>query len=161
MIILHYFAIRPLFFTLIIIISDDKIAFTAYGISSGSSSELIFPSVILNLGDGYSPFTGRFTCTVPGLYFFTSTLSKKYFTNTDRVQCFLKVNSNKTVGSITDPVVGGNDNNDLNGYVITISGTFHLNKNDYVHIGECIGQEELMENNDSSFNGFLITPDVK
>lgn len=115
--------------------------------------------MLLNQGSSYSPSTGRFTCTVPGLYFFISTLSKNHGTNTDLVRCFLKVNSNQKVGSIADPY--GSDENDLDGYDYTVSGTFHLNQNDYVQIGSCSGTAALLADIHSSFTGFLITPDVK
>ncbi|XP_060560644.1 complement C1q-like protein 2 [Ruditapes philippinarum] len=56
-------------------ISTPKIAFNAYTKSRGSygnSQPLVFPYVLLNMGEGYDKTTGVFTAPVTGLYFFSA-----------------------------------------------------------------------------------------
>lgn len=134
---------------------DVKVAFMAYEPSTGSSSELIFSTTKVNDGNGYNTSTGRFTCTVTGLYFFSVTLTKHVNTLTDRVECILYVNSTAKAGFYEDQV----ETNHEAGYSSTMLGVFHLQRNDYVHIGRCFGLNTIALNIWSSFIGFLITAD--
>ncbi|XP_060606443.1 complement C1q-like protein 2 [Ruditapes philippinarum] len=57
------------------LISTPKIAFNAYTLSGGkyvNNQPLIFPYVLLNMGEGYDKATGIFTAPVTGLYFFSA-----------------------------------------------------------------------------------------
>lgn len=131
---------------------DNRIAFSASYMSSGSAEDLIFSRVLVNYGNGYSSTTGRFTCTVPGLYFFSASLSKTQRV-VEYVFCFIKINSQTRVGSIESSTIT------TAAYSLTITGTFNLNRNDYVNIGTCHGADTLETQDWSSFNGFLISAD--
>lgn len=51
----------------------DIVAFNAYTTASGSYTSnqiVIFPEVLLNLGNGYNPISGIFTAPIAGLYHF-------------------------------------------------------------------------------------------
>jgi hypothetical protein len=55
--------------------STTKIAFHAYTKSGGSYTKnqlLIFPYVLINMGEGYDKSTGFFTAPVTGLYLFSA-----------------------------------------------------------------------------------------
>ncbi|XP_053386492.1 A disintegrin and metalloproteinase with thrombospondin motifs adt-2-like [Mercenaria mercenaria] len=127
---------------------DHKVSFTAYGIKGSTS--IVFPHVIENYGNGYDSSTGRFTCKVPGIYNFAVQISKVYG-KSNAFECFIYKNSVQEVGAIEGPV--GQT------YSMSISATFHLNKNDYVYIGGCTGIVDYFTHRKSSFTGFLVTPD--
>ncbi|XP_045177578.2 uncharacterized protein LOC123537808 [Mercenaria mercenaria] len=137
---------------------DSKVAFTAYGIS-GISTPLVFPQVFENHGNGYNNSTGKFTCKIPGIYIFSFQISKQFYHNTDLVQCFLRKNSVSVIGAIQDPYYQSAFNNDLSGYSLSLSGTFHLNINDTVNVGQCSGISTVYPDYRSSFTGVLVTPD--
>jgi hypothetical protein len=137
------------------VISDKKIAFTAYGINVIGSS-LRFPQVYQNYGNSYNSSTGNFTCQVPGVYHFVTTLTKQWSTDPDFIQCFLLHNGNQVAGSKED---NHNHEEDKGVYSFTISATLHLQSNDVVNIGQCTAPDSLYSNNRCSFTGFLVAPD--
>ncbi|XP_060562398.1 uncharacterized protein LOC132722019 isoform X2 [Ruditapes philippinarum] len=135
--------------------SDKMVAFTAYGVSG--TSKLVFPHIIDNIGNGYDIATGKFTCTIPGIYFFSFQISKMYKTLTDLVECFIYRNQFIVVGAREDPA-GTNAGNDDGGYSIGVSAALHLDTKDTVYIGGCTGIGAVYTDLRSSFTGFLVRP---
>jgi hypothetical protein len=126
------------------------VAFTAYGVSG--TFKLVFPHIINNIGNGYDNATGKFTCTIPGLYFFSFQTSHVYKSFTALVECFIFRNQ--------DIVVGASDlRNDDGGYSIGVSATLQLDTKDTVYIGGCTGISVVYCDERSSFTGFLVRPD--
>ncbi|XP_053387602.1 thrombospondin-2-like isoform X2 [Mercenaria mercenaria] len=133
--------------------SGWKIAFTAHGVSTHGRS-VIFPIVDHNYGGGYNSNTGTFTCPVAGIYYFAVTLRKDISADSDQVYCQLFINSHSTLGTGDNLI-----NDDKSSYSMTMSGTFHLNRNDHVSVGNCYGADALMNSHDCAFTGFIVLPD--
>jgi hypothetical protein len=131
------------------------VAFTAYGVSG--TSKLVFPHIIDNIGNGYDIATGKFTCKIPGIYFFSFQISKMYKTLTDLVECFIYRNQFIVVGAREDPA-GTNAGNDDGGYSIGVSAALQLDTKDTVYIGGCTGIGAVYTDLRSSFTGFLVRP---
>ncbi|XP_022082660.1 complement C1q subcomponent subunit B-like [Acanthaster planci] len=61
----------------------SAVAFSAYLTSSVTGNQgdvIIFDNIETNLGDSYSSQSGVFTCSVPGVYFFTASFLSMYST---------------------------------------------------------------------------------
>ncbi|XP_022088279.1 complement C1q subcomponent subunit B-like [Acanthaster planci] len=57
----------------------SAVAFSAYRttqVTGNGGDVIIFDNIETNLGDGYSSQSGVFTCSVPGAYFFTTSLQR-------------------------------------------------------------------------------------
>ncbi|XP_060554417.1 complement C1q-like protein 3 [Ruditapes philippinarum] len=134
---------------------DKQIAFIAYGLIANGIS-VRFPTVYQNYGNSYNPTTGEFTCHLPGIYHFVTTLTKKWDTLTDYVACHLYHNSKELVGAYEDPF---SSEEDKGVYSYTISATLHLQRGDIVHV-KCPHPSYLQSNNYCSFTGFLIVSDI-
>jgi hypothetical protein len=135
--------------------SDHKVAFTAYGLTGGAG-KIIFPNIHLNSGGGYNNQTGIFTCTIPGIYQFTVSLTMSHAMNGHVFQCYLNINDSKKLF-----IEGIKATSDTEALEYSASGSFHLNKNDTVYIYDSL----LIlsdANNDmsSSFTGVLVIPDI-
>lgn len=60
---------------------DNFVGFTAYitsDVTTSASQPVIFDSVYLNIGSGYNPVSGLFTCPVSGIYAFSVSMLVVY-----------------------------------------------------------------------------------
>jgi hypothetical protein len=128
-----------------------RIFFTATGITGKGTA--IFPTIIQNYGNGYDKSTGKFTCKYPGIYMFSFQISRSQ-TYTGSMYCKIFLNDLLIVGAR-----GVSDSDVDDGLSISVSGTFHLNRNDEVYVGSCVGIDKAYNDYDSSFTGVLIVPD--
>ncbi|XP_053383251.1 adhesion G protein-coupled receptor B3-like isoform X2 [Mercenaria mercenaria] len=133
---------------------EYNVAFTAYNVHRNSSSyaTLLFQKTYTNFGNAYDTTTGKFTCNIPGVYHFVVTLLK-CFQDINKVFADLKINGSNKLQLFLRP----KNNNYNEAYMLTGAGTFHLNRNDVVHVH---GVPNYFYNSyNSYFTGFLITPD--
>ncbi|XP_038075633.1 uncharacterized protein LOC119743302 [Patiria miniata] len=59
--------------------APSVVAFSAYrttSVTGGGGDVIIFDNIESNLGDGYDSQSGVFSCSIPGVYFFTATLQR-------------------------------------------------------------------------------------
>ena len=135
------------------LISGLQIGFSASGNTSSRSLIVQFDSVKTNYGYRYSPITGKFTCSHPGLYYFSASLIKErniphFF---GFVACHIKRNSEFLLGTVIDPT---NDDTDIGTYETSAFLTVHLSRGDQVYV-KCYSSLDIH----SSFSGFLIQSD--
>jgi len=121
------------------------------------TTNIRFPSVIINTGGDYSSSTGVFTCRVPGLYWFSATIGKAYSIDVDFVPCWIMLNGVLKIYMFTDPHGGEHD---LGGYTSTGSVAFHLRPGDRVQVGRCTLADFIWNNESTHFSGMLVIPDV-
>ena len=136
------------------LISGLQLGFSAYGSTILSGSNIVqFNYVKTNYGSGYSPSTGKFTCSHPGLYYFSTSLIKLRDTTdkVDWIRCFIYKNTSWLIETVTDP---SDDDTDLGSYETSAFITVHLSRGDQVYV-TCAGRLESQ----SSFSGFLIQSD--
>lgn len=121
-----------------------------------STGDIIrFPAVQLNTGGDYNSSSGVFTCRIPGLYWFSVSLSKQYGPIVNYVGCFFTINGSKKVYLYEDPT------QDIEGYTTTGSIAVHLNVGDRVYVGGCYNQPIPIWNYDATyFSGMLVKPDM-
>lgn len=96
-----------------------------------------------------------FTCRIPGLYWFSASLSESYDITVEYVACYIKVNDANKVDLYTDPV----QNDD--GYTATGSFAVHLSVGDRIYVWGCYNKTEHIRDNDATyFSGMLVKPDI-
>lgn len=111
--------------------------------------------MLLNEGSDYNSATGQFTCDIPGLYFFSVTLTKS--SSASYITCTLYVSSTQKLFMYVLPsYVSGSEHGRQS---TTMAGAFHLNKGETAHLGKC-SEEESFHGFYSSFSGFLIKADI-
>ena len=131
-----------------------QIGFSASGNTILPGSDIVhFDSVKTNYGSGYSPSTGKFTCSHPGLYYFSTSLIKYRDTTVivDLIVCYIYKNLASLIETSTDPA---DDDTDKGSYETSAFITVHLSRGDQVYV-KCSGKLEAW----SSFSGFLIQSD--
>ena len=113
-----------------------------------------FNSVKNNYGSGYSPSTGKFTCSHPGLYYFSASLIKYRgsLNPVDRIRCFIYKNTSNLVGTQIDPT---DDDTDHGSYETSAFIVVHLSQGDQVYVTCSLG----ILSGYSSFSGFLVQSD--
>ncbi|WAR08192.1 HMCN1-like protein [Mya arenaria] len=110
----------------------EQSAFLANYVQNGNSTgTLLFANVMLNKGNDYNNNAGAFTCRIPGLYFFSVTLTKKADVDIYYITCYLQVNGQNKLHIYADPNGALTEKGSYSG---TTSGTFHLNQNDTVQM---------------------------
>ena len=131
-------------------------AFSATGVAVISgTTDIRFPTVIINTGGDYNTGTGMFTCRVAGLYWFSATIGKNWSNAVDYVLCYIMLNGVSKIYLYTDPY---SDNRD--GYSSTGSVAFQLRPGDRVHVGDCRHAEDISNREMTHFSGMLVRPDV-
>ena len=115
---------------------------------------MTFDYVHTNYGSGYSSSTGKFTCSHPGLYYFSTSLIKLRDTTNkvDHISCYINKNTSTLVNTGIDPT---DDDTDKGSYETSAFIAVHLFRGDQVYIGCGIGKLGGY----SSFSGFLIHSD--
>ncbi|XP_022079587.1 collagen alpha-1(X) chain-like [Acanthaster planci] len=131
---------------------QSVVAFTAFltsDVSRDSGDVVVFPYVETNIGGGYDSQSGVFTCSVPGLYFFSVTLMTESNTN-PRVDAFLKRNS--------DNIFQIHDEHDNHHHQPSNSAVIQLVIGDTVKIETSVAGISMHGSSyhPSSFSGFLI-----
>ena len=113
-----------------------------------------FSSVWSNYGSRYSPYTGKFTCSHPGLYYFSTSLIKLGDTTTpvDWIRCYIYKNTSDLVRTSIDPT---DDDTDKGSYETSAFVVVHLTQGDQVYVKCTSGKLSYY----SSFSGFLIQSD--
>ena len=131
-----------------------QIGFSASGNTKLSDSVVQFDSVMTNYGSGYSSSTGNFTCSHPGLYYFSASLIKLRDINNkvDILRCFMYKNTAYLIETCTDPT---DDDTDKGSYETSAFITVHLSRGDQVYVKCTLGKLDYR----SSFSGFLIQSD--
>lgn len=134
---------------------DHKVAFAANRITGFATTMPIFTHVIYNYGNGYSTSTGKFTCSIPGIYYFSVHLAYKFLMNftpeTSKIDCSIYVNSALQANAVGTVETG---------YIFSFSGTYQLKEHDTVYVGGCKLDPPLFVDRNSYFNGFLVYPDA-
>ena len=103
-----------------------------------------------NYGSGYSSSTGKFTCSHPGLYYFSTSLIKMRTTpKVDYIKCYMYKDDSMLIGTNTDPT---DDDTDKGSYETSAFITVHLSRGDQVYVECPYGKLNVY----SSFSGFLI-----
>ncbi|XP_060562945.1 uncharacterized protein LOC132722454 [Ruditapes philippinarum] len=115
---------------------------------------LTFSRYIYQIGNDFSPSTGTFTCSIPGVYYFSATLVKKRESfRVDRVYCRL-YNGGEHLATISlDPT---DDDTDKGNAAITQSVVTHLKVGNKVYLTDCISQPSRNMEDWTTFTGFLI-----
>ncbi|XP_053385636.1 uncharacterized protein LOC123538689 [Mercenaria mercenaria] len=135
---------------------DHRVAFTAYGFTEGMvSEEPRFPNILENSGDGYDSTTGKFSCSVSGIYHFVVTLSIKQDDEHKSLNCYIYVNAERTI----QMYVQKHSHESKNSYPATVSGTLYLNRGDTVYVGDCNVYGRIYSDTSTIFTGFLVSAD--
>ena len=113
-----------------------------------------FDYVKNNYGSGYSSSTGKFTCSHPGLYYFSTSLIKLRDTITpvDFIGCYIYKNTSDLVRTFIDPT---DDDTDKGSYETSAFIVVHLSRGDQVYVKCDVGKLSVY----SSFSGFLVQSD--
>ena len=112
-----------------------------------------FTSVKENYGSGYSSSTGKFTCSHPGLYYFSTSLikSRDYTHPVDMISCYIYKNTSDLVLTAINPT---DDDTDKGSYETSAFLVVHLSRGDQVYV-KCYDRLDDY----SSFSGFLVQSD--
>lgn len=138
--------------------SDDTIAFTVTTPSDGpDSGTLSFSTVITNKGEDFDTGTGKFTCSVSGLYYFSLHIIKKRDSNIDQTGCYLQKNGVNLVRAYIDPQDGGTGA-DTGSYGVSNSVYIDLNAGDVITLASCFSKGASSMESWSAFSGFLAKP---
>ena len=145
--------LKCVLFSLFIIILGYQIGFSASGYTIQPTSNIVqFSSVKNNYGSGYSPSTGKFTCSHPGLYYFSASLIKYRSPSVDLIGCSILKNTTNLIDTHTDP---NEAQADYGSYETSAFIVVHLSQGDQVYVKCTSGGLD----NYSSFSGFLIQSD--
>jgi len=130
--------------------------FTATRLSIIDTDNIRFLRVSANLGNDYNSSSGVFTCRIPGLYWFSASITKNYSENVGQTYCYIIINGSQNL------MMWHNERDVVHTtFSMTASGGFHLNRGDRVQVGDCFNPGFLHSGSMYSyFSGVLIKPDV-
>ena len=113
-----------------------------------------FTSVKENYGSGYSSSTGKFTCSHPGLYFFSTSLTEFIEALHNPLYCYIHKN-NATLIQTHTYIMEDNIKNIGATYETSAFIVVHLSQGDQVYVN-CTS---YFLYKCSSFSGFLVQSD--
>ena len=140
------------------LISGYKIGFTATGGTILSNRIVNFPTIKSNFGSGFSPSTGKFTCSHSGYYYFAASLIKARgsHSDSDGIWCDLRKNSDVITSLYNDPT---DDDSDKGAFETSGYAFVHLNHGDTVYIDCRYTGVRINIDTKSSFSGFMLVTD--
>lgn len=130
-------------------------AFTVWHPLDGLLAKTLrFSTVVASTGNDYATATGKFTCSLPGNYFFSLSLYKKRTITRvyDAIGCFIRKNGINVIQAYLDPT---DDDTDKGGYETSQFLTVNLMVGDVIDIGGCNYNSTALGTY-SSFSGFLF-----
>ncbi|XP_060588235.1 heavy metal-binding protein HIP-like [Ruditapes philippinarum] len=128
------------------------VAFTVTSPKAGATSpSLTFTTVITNEGNAFDTSTGKFTCPVSGLYYFSLHIIKKRSSSVDYAGCYIILNGSSKVQAHTDPQSGA----DYGSYGVSTSVYLKLKVGDVVMLDGCSRPIADRVDPRTSFSGHL------
>ncbi|XP_060600749.1 complement C1q tumor necrosis factor-related protein 5-like isoform X2 [Ruditapes philippinarum] len=127
-----------------------------------------YAKIHFNEGTDFNADTGTFSCSKPGVYYFTASLIKKRaYENSEKVDlvhCIIYKNTETMLELLVDPNDGpkvdvNNISADIGSTAVTNSMVVRLERGDTVYLGDCDNPLTSLEPY-SSFSGFLLYQDV-
>ncbi|XP_060559292.1 complement C1q-like protein 4 [Ruditapes philippinarum] len=113
-----------------------------------------FTKVITNEGNAFDTSTGKFTCPVSGLYYFSLHIVKRRSSSVGYAGCYIHLNGSSKVLAHTNPQDGSNGA-DNGSYKASTSAYLELKVGDVVMLDSCsIGISNRVESW-TSFSGHL------
>ncbi|XP_045173185.2 complement C1q-like protein 2 [Mercenaria mercenaria] len=138
----------------------DIVAFTVTSPSNGAATNsLAFTTVVTNEGNSYDTSTGRFTCSINGLYYFSLHIIKKRSSSVDASGCYINLNGSSKVRAYIDPQ-DGSSGADAGSYGVSNSVYLKLKAGDVITIENCGGGAADAVESWSSFSGYLDRPQI-
>ena len=133
-------------------IAGTHVGFTVdYPVAGHYSGTVRFNNVLTNVGNRYNSTTGKFTCDVPGIYYFSLVVYKT--ARADLASCFIRKNHHNTIEAFSNPVPM-----DDGGYFeASTSVVLDLAHGDTVDLAGCTHPSTMEWL--TSFSGFLVSPD--
>jgi hypothetical protein len=128
------------------------VAFTVTTPKAGvTSNSMSFTTVITNEGNGFDTSTGKFTCPVSGLYYFSLHIVKKRSSSVDYAGCHIYLNGSSKVRAHTNPQSGA----DYGSYGASTSVYLKLKVGDVVMLDSCSRPITDCVESRTSFSGHL------
>ncbi|XP_060588238.1 complement C1q-like protein 4, partial [Ruditapes philippinarum] len=131
------------------------VAFTVTKPKKGATFlSMSFTTVITNEGSGFDTSTGRFTCPVSGLYYFSLHIIKRGISSVSWAGCSIYLNGSPKVRAYTDPQNGVNGA-DNGSYGVSTSVYLLLKVGDVVTIEQCNPKMPDTVEEATSFSGYF------
>ena len=134
-------------------VAGIKVAFTVTGSVDIVSGTARFLRVITNIGGQYSTSTGKFTCSLSGIYVFALHIMTSYSSTT--AWCKIRKNGSPVVVALTQASESDTY------YSSSNSAVLHLVNGDTVDVGYCTSESTIYDSSDyaTTFSGFLLQSD--
>ncbi|XP_045161317.1 complement C1q tumor necrosis factor-related protein 3-like [Mercenaria mercenaria] len=115
-------------------------------------TDVTFPNVVMNNGNGYNRTTGQFKAPVAGMYYIAATLSPAQEKDYQKVQCYVQKNGVSILDLFSDKFGA----HEVGSYQITATMPVYLAIDDVVSVGACTSYEGIHNDHGTSFNGILL-----